>query len=583
MTQDRSVRVLGDNTEPAKGAWLGLAIRAVLPEPDDAPELPVGEAPPPLAAFLDSGLMSRHPSIKPYLNHEDSVDLTDEGTLEDLAGHGTVVALIFLSAFSAAERVRYEGNVVNIKIAGSDGRGSKASMIAGLEHLERLQEKYPERRIVANISAGVYGTTFLGQPCRGRCRVCRTALRVADAGVLIVAAAGNAAGRTTCPAVAGLDKKDVGIFAVTAPDLPFAGVGDFGSPGRLDAHPWLVAPESAGDVGDERAMDPDDVAWCRSALDGLRAAPADDGDLAHLAGVLHERLGETDAALADYVRGARCGHPRAAVAAGRLERARGNDDAERALYDLVPAAGLAVAQNNLGVALRDRGRTGEALRAFELADEYGEPEGTYNLGCLLAATGQTVEAEKVHARAAAAGDGRAANNLGALLEGRGDHEGARAAYQRSIDLGVVEGHTNLGRMLLTVDPTSERAVQLLSQAADKGATSALLVLAGALLEQGDAGQARNVLLRAESLGDAGASFHLGILLREQGDLAGAAEAWERGAAAGHAGSAHDLGLVHYHAGRFAEAKAAWELSAALGDHRAVGNLEVLARQVRNLS
>jgi subtilisin family serine protease len=166
-----------------------------------------------LIAVVDTGVWHEHPWVHAAL--ERSVDLTGEGE-DDQNGHGTVVALIGLAT---APRAR----LLSVKALNRRGRGTKARLVEAIEQACALGA------MAANVSAGVY------QPdCRGDCDLCTAAKLANESGTLVLAAAGNRAGETACPAKLALFSPS-GLAAVAAYNLeagrivPTSGIGNVAS------------------------------------------------------------------------------------------------------------------------------------------------------------------------------------------------------------------------------------------------------------------------------------------------------------------------------------------------------------------
>lgn len=149
----------------------------------------------PLTAIVDSGVLSHHPIIKDSLR--ESVDFTGEGS-EDLFGHGTIVALIYLGTVPAG------APIVSAKALNRRGVGKPENLINAIEWAEKKGAK------LINVSAGVYlpcmtvreegaGGAASADSCE-RTPICLTVTAVARAGALVVAAVGNKPGRIACPA-----------------------------------------------------------------------------------------------------------------------------------------------------------------------------------------------------------------------------------------------------------------------------------------------------------------------------------------------------------------------------------------------
>jgi subtilisin family serine protease len=171
-------------------------------------------------AILDTGLMRQHPLIKKSLIEE--VDFTNSSP-EDGNGHGTMVALLALYASPAA-------SLYSAKILDDAGEGKEQWMIAG------IQWAIAKKATVINISAGIHNRKW-GRDCQGNCRVCQAAKEATKQGIVVVAAAGNEAGTTYCPATVGVYGGDV--IAVAAVDMEtlkpasYSGKGDIAAPSGL--------------------------------------------------------------------------------------------------------------------------------------------------------------------------------------------------------------------------------------------------------------------------------------------------------------------------------------------------------------
>ena len=154
-----------------------------------------------LVAIIDSGLMHEHPLLKGLV--KESVDFTGEG-IEDRNGHGTNVALIARSLVIG----RPEPFLIILKVLDEHGMATPDVLIRALDWITDYNCSAPEteRIFTATLSGGVYSRRFKVLPCNGHCTVCEAARRAAPTGgMLLQAAAGNTAGRTACPARAGLD------------------------------------------------------------------------------------------------------------------------------------------------------------------------------------------------------------------------------------------------------------------------------------------------------------------------------------------------------------------------------------------
>lgn len=128
------------------------------------------------AAILDTGVLSHHPLLRKRLL--DSVDFTGEGP-EDRNGHGTVVGLIFINSAPGS-------SILNVKVLDQDKEGMEEDLIEGMRWAQRRGAD------VVNMSVGIT------RDCGGDCDICTEANRLARAGIIVTAAAGNEG--LCCPA-----------------------------------------------------------------------------------------------------------------------------------------------------------------------------------------------------------------------------------------------------------------------------------------------------------------------------------------------------------------------------------------------
>lgn len=135
-------------------------------------------------AVLDTGVLPEHPWIRKRLR-QPALDVTGRGPVDE-HGHGTIVSLLLIAAAPDIE-------LISVRVLDGDGRGPFTALLRGME------EAVVADADLLNISLGRYDPD-----CRGDCEVCQAASNVAAAGPIVVAAAGNDPGRTSCPAKAGL-------------------------------------------------------------------------------------------------------------------------------------------------------------------------------------------------------------------------------------------------------------------------------------------------------------------------------------------------------------------------------------------
>jgi serine protease AprX len=142
-------------------------------------------------AVIDSGIYAGHKAFLDKSNRVRvvrSVDFTGEGRTDDPFGHGSHVA----GVAAGNERISngaYTGlapnaNVVNLRVLDSRGTGSASSLLAALDWVLSNRTAYNIR--VVNMSLGTSAVdSYRNDP------ICKAARRLVDAGVVVVAAAGN--------------------------------------------------------------------------------------------------------------------------------------------------------------------------------------------------------------------------------------------------------------------------------------------------------------------------------------------------------------------------------------------------------
>ena len=173
------------------GEWLIVPTAPDLPS--DLPTTPT------IAVVVDTGVCDDHPSLVGRIIEQ--IDVTGEG-IRDENGHGTAVAAILAVTSPYTQ-------IISVKALDRRGKASVARLSHGLRVAGRLLEG---RGDLINLSAGRRTPT-----CTENCPLCVTVREIKDAGIEVVAAAGNEPGVTFCPARVG--------YAVTTPD-PWAARGD---------------------------------------------------------------------------------------------------------------------------------------------------------------------------------------------------------------------------------------------------------------------------------------------------------------------------------------------------------------------
>ncbi|HVG38330.1 MAG TPA: S8 family peptidase, partial [Pyrinomonadaceae bacterium] len=142
-------------------------------------------------AVLDSGIDLGH---RAFLNQNNksrvvlSRDFTGENRIDDPYGHGTHVASIAAGngRISNAEYIGIapNANIINLRVLNSKGQGTTSALLASLDWVLANRALYNIR--VVNLSLGAPAIeSYRNDP------VCRAVRRLVDAGVVVLAAAGN--------------------------------------------------------------------------------------------------------------------------------------------------------------------------------------------------------------------------------------------------------------------------------------------------------------------------------------------------------------------------------------------------------
>src|SRR5215204_4856738 len=142
-------------------------------------------------AVLDSGIDTGHTT---FLDRNNTLrvvygkDFTGEGRTDDPFGHGTHVASI-VAGNGRISRTEYVGvapnaNLINLRVLNSQGTGRVSYMLGALEWVYQNRAAYNVR--VVNLSLGTPAVeSYKNDP------VCKAVRKLVDAGVVVVAAAGN--------------------------------------------------------------------------------------------------------------------------------------------------------------------------------------------------------------------------------------------------------------------------------------------------------------------------------------------------------------------------------------------------------
>lgn len=142
--------------------------------------------------IIDSGIDTGHVSLGGRRDNNVlySLDFTGEGRTDDPYGHGShvtgLVAGNGVISDGAFEGIAPKANLINLRVLNADGTGSVSSMLAALDWIY-TNRNHPVYNIkVVNISLGTEAIdSYRHDP------ICIAVRKLADAGIVVVAAAGN--------------------------------------------------------------------------------------------------------------------------------------------------------------------------------------------------------------------------------------------------------------------------------------------------------------------------------------------------------------------------------------------------------
>jgi serine protease len=166
-----------------------------------------------IAFVVDGGIRLTHEDFGGRASCGFDAYPEDGGSCSDLVGHGTHVAGTLGGArYGVAKGVE----LVSVKVLPSAGGGSLAAFIAGVDYVKAAKDANPKQPMVANMSVG-----------GARRKSANDAVKAAaDAGVVMVAAAGNSA-RSACSISPGSSDKVITVGATKKKDK-FAVFSNFG-------------------------------------------------------------------------------------------------------------------------------------------------------------------------------------------------------------------------------------------------------------------------------------------------------------------------------------------------------------------
>ncbi|HEY5838923.1 MAG TPA: S8 family serine peptidase, partial [Pyrinomonadaceae bacterium] len=163
---DAARTVSGTNTTGLDGTGLGIAV-------------------------LDSGIDTTHTAFLDRSNNLRVIvsrDFTGEGRTDDPFGHGTHVAAV-AAGNGRVSNAEYLGiapnaNLINLRVLGATGTGTVSGILAALDWVLANRSTYNIRIVNASLGTPAIDS-YQNDP------ICRAVRRLVDAGVVVIAAAGN--------------------------------------------------------------------------------------------------------------------------------------------------------------------------------------------------------------------------------------------------------------------------------------------------------------------------------------------------------------------------------------------------------
>src|SRR5262249_38103912 len=125
-----------------------------------------------------------------------SKDFTGQGTTDDYYGHGTFVASMIAAPYGSYGGVAPGAKLVNFRVLDSQGLGTTSAVLNALDAVLTYRSLYNIR--VVNMSLGGNAVDSYKNDA-----VCRAVRKLVDAGIVVVAAAGNDGKDATHPKIYG--------------------------------------------------------------------------------------------------------------------------------------------------------------------------------------------------------------------------------------------------------------------------------------------------------------------------------------------------------------------------------------------
>ena len=183
MTVDDTVKTLGHMTTTT-GA---TAVRAINGTGTSLDGTGIG------IVIVDSGIDFRHQSFNNSSGNSRIVyskDFTGQNRTDDIFGHGTHVASIAagnsLVSYGAYEGIAPNAKLINLRVLNGYGIGSISSILAALDwiYTNRNNTTYNMKVVNLSLGAGAFNS-YTNDP------LCKAVRKLVDAGIVVVAAAGN--------------------------------------------------------------------------------------------------------------------------------------------------------------------------------------------------------------------------------------------------------------------------------------------------------------------------------------------------------------------------------------------------------
>ena len=186
-------------------------------------------------AVVDSGILLGHPDLKNNIVGGKSC-VSSSGGFTDQNGHGSHVAGVIaaINNTQGVVGVAPGAKLWSIRVLDRNGYGSYSSIICGLDFIVTKSPQFGGPIKVANISLGGGGTNDNNCGNTNNDPLHKAICRVRDAGVTIVAAAGNSGANANDYVPAAYDDAVISVSALVDSDGALGGLGSSSTYGADD-------------------------------------------------------------------------------------------------------------------------------------------------------------------------------------------------------------------------------------------------------------------------------------------------------------------------------------------------------------